>query len=964
MRNKLFGRNKPANPAKKAYASDGQDRLLPKLSLFIYDHARTAAILWVCLTLFGVLSYTVFMKREGFPSIAIPITVISGTYLVNDPAKVDREVAKPISDIVLADDRVQSVQSSARGSFYTLITQYREGVDADQAGRDLEQRIEREANLPAQASLKIEAPQFGFTERGDDAVISVYLENKGFTTEALVVEAESLIDSIRSKNIADVEAISIIDPYTTGTDPATGKQVITQTNFDRYGERSSEGSGSKTAFYQSVAVGIMQREGSDVIKLDDQLRQAVADYNNRRQDSGFRAVVSASFATDIKDQIGELQKALLEGLLAVLIVGSIVIAIRASLITVLSMLTVLAITVAVLFVVGYTLNTITLFALILCLGLIVDDTIIMVEAIDARRRRYKDPRETIKTATRKVSRAMVAATLTAALSFAPLLFVGGILGGFIRAIPVTVITSLLVSLAVALIFIPLFARYLLLGKKQMGPKNVKEPVSRIEARIAAFISRPMVWARHSRHKLVGVGLVAVVIGFGFIGAGGYLFQKVTFNIFPPSKDTNGLIMELRFAPGTTIANAQVTADRAQQILGDTLGDNFKTASYFADANEQAARMAINIIPYSERDIRAPQLEAQLETAFKDFQGAQVDIALADVGPPASDFSVQIATDDRAAAFKLAQDLQVFLQDRQLNRPSGEKATVTEVTLADPGVYQRSDGASFVAVTAGFDSTDTTTLVTLAQNAVKAEFDAEKLQTYGLPADALDYDIGQEQENQDSFKSLAIAFPVLLLVIYLLLAVQFRSLAQPLLIFMAIPFSLFGITLGLYLSDNAFSFFAMLGFFAIIGLSIKNTILLTDYANQLRRDGAGAVDAAVGALAERFRPLIATSLTAVVSLIPLALTSPFWEGLAIVLIGGLLSSTFLVVMVFPYYYLGAEYLRMKFSRTVVFVWLLLSAALVTVVVRTGAPLALVPLALVAAAILVGFAAKLRASRQQV
>jgi HAE1 family hydrophobic/amphiphilic exporter-1 len=131
--------------------------------------------------------------------------------------------------------------------------------------------------------------------------------------------------------------------------------------------------------------------------------------------------------------------------------------------------------------------------------------------------------------------------------------------------------------------------------------------------------------------------------------------------------------------------------------------------------------------------------------------------------------------------------------------------------------------------------------------------------------------------------------------------------------MAIPFSLFGITLGLYLTHNAFSFFAMLGFFALVGLSLKNTILLTDYANQLRRTGTPAVDAAIGALQERFRPLIATSLTAVVSLTPLAVTSPFWEGLSVVLIGGLLSSTFLVVTVFPYYYLGAEFLRIKISR---------------------------------------------------
>jgi Cu/Ag efflux pump CusA len=138
--------------------------------------------------------------------------------------------------------------------------------------------------------------------------------------------------------------------------------------------------------------------------------------------------------------------------------------------------------------------------------------------------------------------------------------------------------------------------------------------------------------------------------------------------------------------------------------------------------------------------------------------------------------------------------------------------------------------------------------------------------------------------------------------------------------MAIPFSIFGIMLGLDITNNAISFFTMLGFFALLGLSIKNTILLTDYANQARREGATAIDATVAALEERFRPLFATSMTAVVSLIPLALSSPFWEGLAVVLIFGLLSSTFLVITVFPYYFLGTEYLRMKFSRTQVLIWL--------------------------------------------
>lgn len=911
---------------KKQSNGGPQDRLLPRFSLAVFDRPRLAAILWLCVTIFGILSYTTFMKRQGFPSINIPYSVASGSYLVSNAQKVDADVAKPVSDVALKDSRVKTVQAQSQANFYTVAIQYKEGTDARKAGKELQQKIADAHLLPSQANIKIETPKFGFTERGDDAVISVYAKQKGSTPQVLKAEADKLTTAISQRNLSTVSSVSTIDPFVTGINPLTGQTMVSQKTFDRYGVRKD----GQNTFYDSVAVGVSQKSGTDVIELDGQLQKSVADYNAAHPDSGFVATVSAGYAHSIKDQISELQRALLEGLVAVLVIGSIVIAVRASLITVLAMLTVLAAAVGALFVFGYTLNTITLFALILCLGLIVDDTIIMTEAIDAQRRRHTDPRETVEVATRKISRAMVAATLTAVMSFAPLLFVSGILGGFIRAIPVTVIASLLISLCVALVFIPFFARFLLLGKKQMGTKNVHEPAAGIEAKIARFIGRPMLWARHSRKKLFGVGLTAVFIGLAFVMAGGYLFQKVTFNIFPPSKDTNGLTMAMTFAPGTTIGQAEQLADRADKIAVDTLGRNVTQASYYANANEQTATLTIDLISYKDRKERAPELQKELQAKLNNFDGAKVKVNLQDVGPPPSAFTVRVQTDDRQAALRLTKDLNAFLYNRKLTRVSGTTARVTETNISNPGAYTRNDGKLYMSVTANFDATDTTTLVDLAKKAVQKEFTAEKLRSYGLSSEALQYDFGQEGDNQDSFKTLAMAFPILLVAIYVLLAVQFRSLAQPLLIFMALPFSLFGITLGLYLSNNAFSFFAMLGFFALIGLSIKNTILLTDYANQLRRTGMPAVDAAVGALSERFRPLISTSLTAVVSLIPLAISSPFWEGLAVVLISGLLSSTFLVIVVFPYYYLGAEFIRLRVSRRACLLTIAAIVALIVIV----------------------------------
>lgn len=940
-------------PFKKKQEKDAESRLLPRISLAIFDRPRTAAIIWLCITVFGIFSYTTFLKREGFPSINIPYSIMSGTYFVGDPKAVDKNVAKPISDIVVKDSRVKSVGSQAQGSFYTVSIQYNEGVDANKAGKDLEKKVKDANVLPKQATLKAETPKMGFTERGDDFVVSVYAKEKGASVEDLTKEAEKVATYIKEQKLSDIKNVSVVNPFVTGTDPVTGKNVTNQTSFDRLGMRHD----NKTMFHDSVVVGITQKSGSDVIELDEKIQKAIEDYNKQNPEAKSTAMLSASYAHDIKDQIGELQKSLLEGLLAILIIGSIVIAIRASLITVLAMITVLATTLGMLFLFGYSLNTITLFALILCLGLIVDDTIIMVEAIDAERRRRKNARETVKVATRKVSRAMVAATLTAALSFAPLLFVSGILGSFIRAIPATVITSLLVSLVVALIFIPFFARYILLRPKQMGNEH-DEIAAGIEAKIAQFIGKPMLWARNSKKKLFGVGIAAIIIGFTFIGAGGYLFQKVTFNIFPPSKDSNGLMVAMTFAPGTDIKAAEKAADKADAIVSETLGANLTQASYFSNANDKTATLSVNLISYDKRAVRAPELQEQLQEKFKSFDEASVKVRQIDAGPPPSAFSVHIKSDNREASEKLAGDIRSFLLNRELTRASGEKAKVTEVTVSDPDTYSRTDGALYMNVTANFDATDTTTLVTLAKTDVEKEFDAKKLATYGLNKDALVYDFGQEDENQESFAALAMAFPILLLAIYVLLAFQFRSLLQPLLIFMALPFSLFGITLGLYLTDNAFSFFAMLGFFALIGLSIKNTILLTDYANQLRREGLPAIDAAVGALGERFRPLVATSLTAVVSLIPLALSSPFWEGLAIVLIGGLLSSTFLVIVVFPYYYLGAEYLRVHISRKAALLWIGITIVLSVAAVKAGLNGGMIPLIAILTAVAQGLIAKKR------
>lgn len=885
-------------------------RPLQKLALFFFGRTKATAILALALTTFGILSYTTLLKREGFPPMDIPFSIGQSAYFVNDAEKVDKEVAKPASDYLLKQADVKSVKTNSLANFSTIVVQFKDGTDANSRSKALQSEIQQKNILPNAAKFKLEAAQMGYTERGDDAVVSFYSsKNSKIAEPELVAEATKAAEFIKNNGKGFVTDSSIISPVEDSINPLTGQNSQVQSKFERFGVRED----GNTIFYSSVPIGVKMVNGGDVVKFGNKLEELTAKYNSEAS-GGYKTFVSASFAPSIKQQISELQKTLLEGLLAVLVIGSIVIAVRASFVTVISMVVVLFSTLGVLQLIGYSLNTITLFSLILALSLIVDDTIIMVEALDAQRKKRSNQNDIVRLASGKVGKAMVAATTTAALSFAPLLFVGGILGGFIRAIPVTIISALVISLIVALIFIPFFARFILLGKKHVGKNAEHEVAEDFERKVAEKLAAPMLWAQHSRKKLVAVCLGAFLFSLVFIGASGYVMTKVKFNIFPASKDTNQMLVTLTFPTGTKIDNAEQISDKFTKKLAKILGEDFAYTANYGQANSQQASFYIELKDYNQRKTTAPTYLLQIKESFAEFEGASVSARSIDAGPPATDFTAHINSEkNQVAAQKLAADVAEYLNKADISRPDGTKVRFESIMVDNSDVLTRSDGDAFVGVTAKFKDSDTSALIALTQKAVEDKFTESKVTGYGLDKKALSFDFGQESENMDSFKTLLIAFPLVLLTIYFVLSFQFRSLIQPLLIFMAIPFSLFGVALGLWLTDNPLSFFAMLGFFALIGLSIKNTILLTDYANQARRSGMNPVDAAHEALAERFRPLVATSLTAIVSIIPLALTSPFWQGLAAVLMFGLLSSTFLVVTVYPYYYLVGEFIRGALRR---------------------------------------------------
>jgi HAE1 family hydrophobic/amphiphilic exporter-1 len=583
------------------------------------------------------------------------------------------------------------------------------------------------------------------------------------------------------------------------------------------------------------------------------------------------------------------------------------------------MVTVMAITVLVLYLVGYTLNTITLFALVLSLGLFVDDATIVVESIYAHRSKKRSARETVHDAVKKISGASFAGTMTTVLVFLPLAFLSGILGEFIRLMPITVIIALLSSLILSLALIPVLSKFILLKHTTDGWVTKHNPIVKLEAYLANFVSvlprtlktRPKV-GKFIMASMIGLSVVMFVVSLSFA-------SKLSFNIFPPSKDSDQLGLQITYPDGYTVEQAQEVAKEINTIVVDEIGANVERITYgtYQESNARSADGLIELVSFSQRDIKSPELIEQIQNATNNNvpEGVVVRVIQYDAGPPASQFplTIQVYEENSEKALQLATEIQEYIDGAVITRTNGTTANIIETQSPTIQSVERRDNRRTLVIKGSFDATDTSALLAASEELISAKFTNEYLESKGYSADSVGYDFGQESDNADSFSSLAYAFPIAIALMFILLALQFRSLLQPLLIFMAIPFTFFGVFVGLYLTDNALSFFVQVGLIGLIGIAVNNTILLTEYANQEKRTGVGTIDAISNAVQKRFRPLITTTLTTVVALLPLALSDPFWEALAFTIIFGLISSTILVIFSFPYYYLIAEKLRMLTSR---------------------------------------------------
>ncbi len=544
---------------------------------------------WLTVVAIGGLAYIGGLAREGFPPVNLPIVVVDGTYFVDDIDAVDADVAQPLEAAYSAIDGVVEVQSFALANAFAVVVEFDDNFSSPEGAALLEE-ANASATVPPEAGITvrpIDATKFLevfdvlVAVTGPDGATPQELEAQALKVETFMAESDAI-------DRADVQEL-----FTAGIDPTSGVEEIRRTRFGRVALDTTSG------YQEAAIVGLVRSESADLdtISFSDAVADRLA--QDAGLDEGFEANVTADFATAIRTQVSSLTGNLLTGLLAVAFVSLILIGWRAAVITGVFMATVMLAAIGGLWFMGYSLNTITLFGLILTLGLLVDDAIVISESIDANRDEADDPIGVVRTAINRVGSASLAGTLTTVLVFGPMLFVSGVLGEFIRAIPATVILTLLLSYFFSIIFITAVAKpFLLKGKP------VSNPVTKIEKFLGRKLGQLAEYP--SSHGLKGlavgaaVAVSAVAIVFSSFGIAGSL----GFNIFPPGDDADALSVDIDFEPGTTIDQAQALSSQVDDVVLTTLGDDLLRSQYIS-GNERGVLMFVDLVPFDTRDTKAP-----------------------------------------------------------------------------------------------------------------------------------------------------------------------------------------------------------------------------------------------------------------------------------------------------------------------------------------------------------------------
>ncbi len=1004
-------------------------------------------VLFAILSLGGLFSYRL-LSYELLPEFSVPTITITTVYPGAAPSEVETEVSKKIEDAVSGLDNLDEVKSNSFENASVVLVQFKAGTDIDLAMQEAQREINKmESDLPDDA----ETPSLAKISPSDQPIMQVLatstLPNAVFYQQ---MEDRYLPQLQQIAGVAEITMVggdqreirvNVNDDKLNyyGLSLLQVTQAVKGANLDfptgkvkNASENMTLRLAGKFASLDDIRKLVIATppQGSpirvaDVADVTDGLTEptSISRYNGQNGIGLFIKKQSDANAVEISRLVQEKMKAIetanakdrvqfaiaydssvftLESveavthdlLLAVLLVGVVMLlflhSFRNAFIVMVSVPASLISAFLFMYVMGYSLNLMTLLALSLVIGILVDDSIVVLENIQRHLEMGKNRWQATLDGVKEIGFAAVAITLVIVVVFVPITFVDSVIADLLRQFSLTVAFATLVSLLASFTLTPWMTSRLA-KLETLNPKNPFQAFLIFFEKGLTGLTR---WYHGSldwvlSHKLAFTGILASIFAFtAWVTSLGIIGSQ-----FVASGDQGKFLLTMKVDKSASLQQNNLSARSIENYLRSkpevqTIFANVGGASTGANSTGQGetnrTELTVQLAEASERPGNLPteqymiSVRNELEKRFPAIEFNSSVVGMVNSGsspieiflsgndlnqnlaaaedlsnrirktPGANDVNVSIESGnpevrveiDREKLAKLGLDIQtvggtlqnafagnddsnfreagedydirVMLDAFDRKNPDDVKsinfyspaaqrpvrlAEFANVSLSNgPSLLQRNNRRSSVTVTANTLGTGSGTLISsIRADLVKNPLPAEISVTWG----------GDAKNQDEGFGSLGLAMLVGLMLVYFIMVLLYDSFVYPFVVMFSVPVAVVGAVLVLALTSSDIGIFSMLGFLMLIGLVIKNAILIVDFANQQKAQGVPFRAAILHAGEERLRPILMTTLAMVIGMIPIATASGAgaeWKNsLAWVLIGGLSSSMLLTVYLVPMMY---------------------------------------------------------------
>ncbi|WVT72867.1 efflux RND transporter permease subunit [Sinorhizobium chiapasense] len=985
-------------------------------------------VLFVVLTLMGIASF-LRLPVNANPSVSFPVVTVVITQPSAQPAEMETQVTRRVEGVAAGLVGVSHMRSTITNGVSTTTVEFKIGTDPDRAANDVREAVAQiRSDLPqsiqepivsrvdvdgsAIVYYAVRAPDMSPVELSwfvDDTINSELLTLPGvqkvqrlggvnrevrvsLNPERLLavgVTADQVNTALREINtnipsgrgeiggreqsIRTIGSAGSVEELSRLSIPLSGGRWVQLSDIATIEDTSSEPRNfARVDGEPVVSFSVSRSKGASDTVVADAVAARLKEIRQRMPGIEFTELISLVEYT--QESYDAAVTALIEGaILTVVVVFAFLRNWRATLISALAMPLSILPTFAVMDLLGFTLNGISLLALTLVIGILVDDAIVEIENIERHVDMGKRPFIAAIDAADAIGLAIVATTLTIVAVFAPVSFIGGAVGQYFKQFGLTVAIAVLFSLAVARLLTPLMAAYLL--RPRGGHGHSGKP-----SRIADGYRRLLGWTLD--HRKTALSLVALI----FIGSIGLLTMLPTG--FLPTSDSNVSQLKIVLPPGTRLAEtARISDDLVGQIRARP-----EVESVLATAeNLNEVSLRIKLKPREERGLDRKSFELSLrpllaatpdiQATFSSVEGAKdLSIYLTSDDPEALMASVRRLEKEMRALPGLVnvQSTEPLLSPELLVKPRFDEAARLGVSVTSIGTIARiatmgdseSNSARFnlgnrqVPIRVMLDQSargdvDTLRNLRVGTNAGRVvpltsvadisfgaeESSVERLDrkrliaveanlngiTLGtafqaisalpamteLPLGVSQANYGEAEYMSEMFRNFALALLAGILMVAAVLVLLFKDFLQPITILVALPLSIGGAALALLLFGASLDLSSTIGILMLMGIVCKNSILLVDHAIECRNGGADRRTALLTAGVTRARPIIMTTIAMVAGMVPAAIgigaDAAFRAPMAIAVIGGLITSTMLSLVFVPVMFTVMDDINAKLGR---------------------------------------------------